>query len=131
MPGFSTYLEGALLGWLKGTALPPAPAAVWLGLWNGDPGDGGSGGAEVTTAIRPGGRVAVPFGAVSAGAMSNGGAIDFGPAAGPATVSHFALFDAGSGGNLLMSGPLGGGAQAVAAGNGVGVAAGALSVTVG
>ena len=63
--------------------------------------------------------------------MSNAAAIDFGTAAGAATVSHFALFDGASGGTLLMSGVLSGGAQGVAAGNQVGVPAGALTVTVG
>lgn len=131
MAGFSAYLENGLLGWLKGTGLPAAPATVWLALWNGDPGDGGAGGSEVTATIRPAGRVAVPFGAIAAGAMGNAAAIDFGAAAGAASVSHFALFDSAAGGNLLLTGPLGGGVQAVAAGNGVAVPAGALAVTVG
>ncbi len=131
MAGFGSGLEAGILGWLKGTALGPAPAALWLALFNGDPTDAGTGGGEVTATIRPAGRVAAGFGSIGGGAMSNAAAIDFGTAAGTATVSHFALFDGSSGGILLLSGALSGGAQAVAAGNQVGVAAGALTVTVG
>jgi hypothetical protein len=45
-------------------------------------------------------------------------------------VSHAAVFDAASAGNLLVSGPIAGGGQTINAGNPVKFAAGALSLTV-
>jgi len=123
----SDYLETALCNWIKGTNMPTAPAAVYVALFNGDPTDTGAGGTEVTTTIRAAGRVAVIFGAISnGGTMSNGAIVDFGNAAGAATVTHFAIFDAASAGHLLGSGALTSGSQAISAATPVSFAAGAL-----
>lgn len=128
MAGLSSWVEGALIAWLKGAAMPAAPAALWVALWDGDPGDAAGTGQEVTATIRPAGRVAAALGAPSGGAVANGAAVDFGTAAGAASASHVALFDAATGGNLLASGPVQGGAQAIAAGVGVTLPAGALGI---
>lgn len=130
MSAFSDYMEDKILNWLKGTAFGAAPGAVYVGLFNGSPTDAGGGGAEVTTTIRTAGRVAVTFGALSGGAMSNSAVVDFGAAAGDATVSHFGLFDAAAGGNLLMHGALTAGSQAVSAGTNVVWPIGDLDVSV-
>lgn len=128
MAGFSNYLESMILNWLKGTAFGTAPSAVYVGLFSNDPTDAGSG-TEVTTTIRAAGRVAVTFGTVGDGTMSNSAAVDFGAAAGAATVSHFAIFDAVSAGNILASGSLAA-SQTVSAGTEVTFASGAITVTV-
>jgi hypothetical protein len=106
MSGKSNYLENLILNWIKGSAFASAPSGVYVGLFNGDPTDAGSGGTEVTTTD-----------------------VDFGNAAGDATISHFALFDAASAGNMLYSGPLTGGTQSVSSGTGVKFNSGSLTVS--
>lgn len=123
----SDYLETALCNWVKGTTMPAAPAAVFVALFNGDPTDAGSGGTEVTTTIRVAGRVAVTFGSISGGGtMSNSAIVNFGNADAGATVTHFAVYDAASAGNLLGSAALSGGSQVISTGNPVAFAIGAL-----
>lgn len=125
----TNYTENAIMNWFRGTAMPTAPATVWVALFNGDPGEAGSGGTEVTTTIRVAGRVAVPFGTITANAIANSGIVDFGSAAGAATVNNFGLFDAATGGNLLCKGALTT-ARSVAIGNSVTFATGTLSLTI-
>jgi hypothetical protein len=126
MSGNSTYLGNAVLNWVKGSAMPTAPSSVYVGLFNGDPTDSGSGGTEVTTTIRPAGRVAVTFGSVSAKSMSNSAIVNFGTAAGATTVTHFGVFDASSAGNMLGSNAVTGGGS-VGGGAAVSFASGALT----
>lgn len=102
----SNYLANEILGWIKGEAMPTAPATVYVALFNGDPTATGSGGTEVTETIRTAGRVAVTWGAVTARAVANSAQIDFGTAAGGATVTHCAIFDAATAGNMLAYTPL-------------------------
>lgn len=128
MAGFSDYVENAVLNWMRGSAMPSAPSAVYIALFSSDPTDAATGGTEVTTTVRTAGRVAATFGASTAGAMSNSAIVDFGAAAGAATVSHFAAFDAATGGNKLFSGALTA-SKSVTAGDPVSFAAGALSLT--
>lgn len=125
----SNYTENAILNWFKGTTFPAAPGNIYVGLFNGDPGEAGSGGSEVTTTIRAAGRPSVTFGAISGGAISNSGIVDFGAAAGGASATHFALFDAASAGNLLASAALDN-IRTVATGNAVTFEAGALDLIV-
>ena len=129
MAGMSIYLENQLLGWIKGANFAAAPAATYVALFNGDPTDAGSSGTDVTTTIRPAGRVAATFGAITGQAISNAGAISFGSATAGTNVTHFAIYDAGSGGNMLASAALSGGPQAIATGIIVSFASGALSLS--
>ena len=123
----SDYLETALCNWIKGTAMPAPPAGLYVALFNGDPTDTGAAAIEVTTTIRAVGRAVVTFGAISGGGtMSNSAIVNFGNAAGGATVSHFGIYNFASAGNLLGSGSIGGGPQAITAGTAVSFAAGAL-----
>lgn len=124
----SDYLETALCSWIKGTTMPAAPATVYVGLFNGDPTDAGTGGTEVTTTIHTAGRVAVTFGTISGGGlMANSAIVDFGSAAAGATITHFGVFDASSAGHLLGSSALAGGSQVISSGTPVAFAIGALS----
>jgi hypothetical protein len=66
----------------------------------------------------------------SGGVLTSNADADFGAAAGAATVSHFGIYDAASAGNLLMYGPITGGAQSIGAGTNVKFASGALILTV-
>ena len=127
MSGNSTYFGALVEGWVKGTQMPTPPAAVYVALFNGDPTDAGTGGTEVTTTIRTSGRVAETFGAISGKTMANNAVVNFGAAAGTAAITHFAVFDAVSGGNMLGSNALTSGAGTVGAGTTVSFAAGALT----
>lgn len=129
MVGFSDYLEASVMAWVNGATMPAAPATRYVALFNGDPTDAGSGGTEVTTTVRAAGRVAATF-SRSGGVLTSNADADFGAAAGAATISHFGIFDAATAGNLLMYGPLTGGAQSVGAGTNVKFASGALVLSV-
>lgn len=129
MAGFSDYLEGAVMAWLNGTAMPTVPTTRYVALFNGDPTDTGTGGTEVTTTIRTAGRLAGTFTRV-VGVLTSSADVDFGAAAGAATISYFAIFDASTGGNMLMAGPITGGAVSVGAGTNVKFASGGLVLSV-
>jgi len=107
MGSFSDHWENEILDHVfgKGTYTPPT---IYVGLSTADPGDDGAGLAEpsgngyarVTTA-------GTDWNAASGGALDNATAIEFADATGDwGTVTHFALFDAASGGNLLAHGAL-------------------------
>ena len=130
MSAFSDYSEAWICNWIRGTAAPSAPAAVYVALFNGDPTDTGTGGTEVTSTIRTAGRVAATFGAPTNGVISNSSIVSFGAAAGTANVTHFALFDAATAGNEIVSGALSSGSGSVSAGSTVSFAVGALSIAV-
>jgi hypothetical protein len=104
---FSDYLENKVLDHVTGKASYTAPTA-FVGLSTADPLDDGSGLAE------PSGNgyarvetAAGDWNSASGGSIDNADAITFPAASGSwGTVTHVALFDASSGGNLLMSGAL-------------------------
>jgi len=100
MAGLSTYFSSAILNWIRSTSMPSDPAAVYIGLHSANPTDTGATG-EVTTTIRPAGRVAVTFAAPSSKAIASDADVDFGNADAGATVTHFSLWDASSSGNCL------------------------------
>jgi hypothetical protein len=103
----------------------------YIGLYSALPTDAG-GGTEVTTTIRVAGRVASTFAAAAGttGVIANASIVDFGAAAGGATVVGFGIFDAATAGNLLAYSPLDGGSATIAAGNLVSFAVGALTATI-
>lgn len=101
---FTTYTKNAILNHIYRNTALAAPAVVYASLWNGDP---ESGGTEVTTTIRVAGRVAITFGAPSAGVILNSAIVNFGNAAAGATVTYMGISDASSGGNLLNKATLG------------------------
>lgn len=104
MAALGNYLENLKIAWLGGSNFPAAPTS-YVRLWNGNPGEDGSGGTEVTTLIRPAGGVVVSLALAAGRATSNDVAVDFGSAANPATVTHWAIMDTATGaGNLLIYG---------------------------
>ena len=100
MSGLSNYLENKLLDHaLRNTSYTPV-ATVYLALYVGSPTDAGTGGAEVAAT-----RQAITFGAASSGTVSNSSSISF--TSMPAvTVTHIAVYDHLSAGNLLIHGAL-------------------------
>lgn len=99
----SSYSTQRFTDWLVGNASMPAAGTRFLALFNGDPEGAGT---EVTTTIRPAGRVAITSdmsAADSNGESTNSSEIDFGSADAGATVTHLAIYDAVSSGNRLVS----------------------------
>lgn len=104
---FSDYLEVALLDHvLRNTALT-SPTTVYVALFTVAPTDAG-GGTEVATGSYA--RTAATFGAASSGSpssISNSADVDFPTAtANWGTIVAAAIFDAASGGNMLLWGDL-------------------------
>jgi hypothetical protein len=104
MAALSNYLENALINaTLRNTAYS-SPATVYVGLFTSDPTDAGSG-TEVSGGSYA--RKAMTFGSPSNGASTNSGAVEFDQATGNwGTITHFAIFDALTSGNMLYHGAL-------------------------
>lgn len=108
MTAFSDYFEGLIVDFVAGDE-PPAAATPYLGLFANSPTDANTG-TEITTVLRAGGRVAITFGAKQADGSrtvrKNSAEVNFGNAAASGNVTHVGIFDAQSGGNLLMWGAM-------------------------
>lgn len=85
----SVYLGDAILNWIKSSAFPSDPAAVYVSLWNGDP---DAAGTQVTGTVNLTTQ-AVTFGSISSRAMSNSGDLSFGTASGSASVTYVVIAD--------------------------------------
>lgn len=128
----SKYMGNIICLWLAGTNMPSAPASVYAALYNGDP---KASGTEVTTTVNAAGRVAVDWDSIAADGsdnlITNEADVDFGNSAGDATVSHVALVDAATAGNILCSKVVTGGPLSITTGSAVKFLAGDLTFTVG
>jgi hypothetical protein len=107
MGSFADHWENEILDHLfgKGSYTPPT---IHVGLSTADPGDSGTGLSEpsgdgyarVSTA-------AADWNSASGGSLDNANVIEFPQATGSwGTITHFALFDASTGGNMLAHGSL-------------------------
>jgi hypothetical protein len=126
MSAMSDYLENEILDHILGTGAYTMPTTVYVGLSTGSFNDDNSG-----TELSGSGyaRQTIAFNAASNGTADNSGAVDFPAATGSwGTVSHFGLFDASTGGNLLIHGALTA-SKAVATGDILRVAAGDMDIT--
>lgn len=103
----SRYFQTEWLEWFQGINVPAAPANVYLGLFSSDPTDLNTG-TEVSSVITGGVRPEITFAApVSASAnglsISNDDALIYtSGSAGNANVTHGAIFDADTAGNMLQ-----------------------------
>ena len=110
MSALSAYLENKIADHLLGAVTFTAPTTAYLALFTSAPSESG-GGTEVSGGSYA--RVAITNNATNwpaavAGVKSNGVAIVFPTAtAGWGDVTHWGLFDAATGGNLLFFGALG------------------------
>lgn len=112
----SDYLEGALQDHTFGIASYTAPATLYIALSTADPTDAGSGLAEPSGGAYA--RASVTNNGTnwtrSAGQISNANVISYAQAtAGWGDISHFAIFDALTGGNMLYYGAITGGAVTI------------------
>lgn len=106
----SQFLQGEIMDWVKGGAMPAAPTSLQIGLLTSAPAHDGSGISEPNN-LNGYSRQPVSFGAttVSAGVSSitTANSVVFGPVTGTAwgTVTHAAVFNADTG-DMLFYGPL-------------------------
>ena len=126
MSAMSNYLETKVLDYVLREQADWAPTAVYLALHTADPTDAGSG-AECSGGSYA--RQAITFNAAHAtnGTIDNSSAEEFTnmPAC---TVSHIGIWDASTSGNLLFYGAVTA-SKAVASGDTISLAAGALVIT--
>lgn len=108
MGSFANYWENEILDHLfsKGSYTPPT---IYVGLSIADPTDDASGLAEPSgNAYARVATVGADWNSASGGIIDNANDISFPQASGNwGTLTHFALFDAASGGNMLAHGSLG------------------------
>jgi hypothetical protein len=116
MGSFSDYWENEVLDHLfgKGNYTPPT---VYVGLSTADPLDSGAGLSEpVGNGYARVQTTESDWNVAAGGLLDNANIITFSAASGEwGTITHFALFDSGSGGHLLAHGAL---AQAKVVGSG-------------
>ncbi len=100
MAGKSDYLENKILEHVLKNTSYTSPTTVYAALYTAAPSDSG-GGTEVSGSGYA--RTAITFGAAASGAIANSAAVEFPVASGGnwGTITHFGIFDASSGGNLL------------------------------
>ena len=126
MSAMSDYLENAFLNHFTGTTSTTMPAAVYLGLSTASMNDDNSG-----TELSGSGyaREAITFAAAASASISNNASVEFNSATGSwGTVSHWAIYDASTGGNQLFHGSFATG-KTIATGDILKVASGALTIT--
>lgn len=126
MSAMSDYLELKVLDHVLGTTAYTMPTGVYLGLSTATFADDNSG-----TELSGNGysRQSVTFSTAASGTTSNSAAVEFAAATGSwGTVSHFGLFDASTGGNLLIHGAFNT-QKSVATGDILKIAVGDLDIT--
>lgn len=118
--GKTDYLENALLNHVLRNTPYTSPTTVYVGLLSAAPSDSTpgtefSGNAYARKAVTFGAPGAVGTG--SAGTVSNSAEVQFDTATpnGWGTATHFGIYDAASGGNLLRWAALTGGPKTIAA----------------
>jgi hypothetical protein len=100
MAGFSNYLETEILDHVFGGNAYTAPATLYLALHTADPAEDGSG-TEVSTSGTAYARQTVAF-TVSGDTATTSAAVEYSTAtANFGTVSHVAVWDASTAGNML------------------------------
>ena len=129
MGSFADYWENEILDHIfgKGSYTPPT---IYVGLSTADPTDDGSGLAEPTgNAYARVSTLAADWNVASGSALDNANDITFPEATGSwGTITHFALFDAATGGNMLAHGALSA-SKAIGSGDTAKFAAGDLDVS--
>lgn len=127
MGTLSNYSEGVLLNHVFNGVVYSRPATVYVGLSSADPLDDASGLAEPAGGAYA--RTAITFGAPSSRRVTQTGTVTFpqANASWGADLTHWALFDAATNGNMLAHGQLSAPKQVVA-GNTPSISAGEVYV---
>lgn len=112
---FSQYLADKILIWIKGTTFPTALSTVYISLHSSDPGTAGTNGDVQLTVTGSADRTSVTTSTFSSVGSAPGGGFQVtnnnpvqitASATGGATITHFGVWDAVTGGNFLASGSL-------------------------
>ncbi len=122
----SNYLENKILDHVLGSSALAQPSALYVALSTGSFNDDASG-----TELSGSGysRKLVTFGTASSGSISNNSAVEFDTATGDqGTISHFGIFDASSGGNLLYHGAFSS-SKVISTGDVLKISSGSLTVS--
>jgi hypothetical protein len=111
MSAMSNFLEKKLLDHTLGLAAWTMPTTVFVALFTGDPGETGSLAAEVSVTstgyARQDGTTAMGATNATTGISLNEDVITFGPASADwGVITHMAICDAPTGGNVLLFGAL-------------------------
>lgn len=123
---FSDYLENKILDHVLKNTSYTSPTTVYCAAYTSDPGETNTG-TEVSGNAYA--RVAITFGSASSGSSTNSADIVFPTASGSwGTITHFAIFDQLTTGNMLVYGALTG-SVAVASGQRLRFDATTLSVS--
>ncbi len=126
MAEMSNYLENAVINAVLRNTSYTSPAAVYVGLYTSDPGEGNTG-TEVSGGSYA--RTAVTFGAPSNGVTTNSASVVFPTATGSwGTIGWIGILDAATSGNLLYHTALDE-AKTVGTGDIFTISSGNLSVT--
>ena len=122
----SNYLENKVLDHVLGSSALAQPSALYVALSTGSFNDDASG-----TELSGNGyaRKVVTFGTASSGSISSNSNVEFDTATGDqGTISHFGIFDASSGGNLLYHGAFSA-SKVISTGDVLKIASGSLTVS--
>ena len=122
----SNYLENKILDHVLGSSALAQPSALYVALSTGSFNDDASG-----TELSGSGysRKLVTFGTASSGSISNNSAVEFDTATGDqGPISHFGIFDASSGGNLLYHGAFSS-SKVISTGDVLKISSGSLTVS--
>lgn len=104
MASMTDYLENKVLDHILATAAYTAPTTSYLGLFTAAPSDAG-GGTELSGDGYA--RQDVTWGAASGGVAANTSTHTFTASGGDwGTITHWAIFDASTSGNMLLHGAL-------------------------
>ncbi len=129
MSSFGDYWENEILDHVfgKGSYTPPT---IYVALSTAEPGDDGSALSEPSgNGYARQSTSASDWNAAAGGALDNANEITFAEATGDwGTMTHFALMDAASGGNLLAHGALSA-SKSIGSGDTANIAAGDLDVS--
>ena len=140
MSKFSDYLEEKIIETTLRGAVMPAPSSIYIALFTSDPTDANTTTNEVTVGAWPayvrqdaaaGAAIATGWAPASNGVSSNAKVITFPANNGSAaiTITHLAIYDAQSSGNMLYHAPLVS-AKTLQVGDVLSFGIGALTVTV-
>lgn len=127
MSAASNYLENEFLDHALGTGAWTMPTTVYLALSTANPTDAGSGLAEPAASEYA--RQSITFGAAASGTVSNTSTHEYDDAdEALGTITHWAIMDALTGGNMLFHGAWAT-SRTIGAGEKLTVAAGAIDIS--
>jgi len=128
----SPWFGNKIVRWINGVAMPTAPTALYLAIFNGNPKTSGAEVGDDINSADP--RQLITFNTVASGVahlLTSNIAVDWGLSENAATFTHIALFDADTAGNMIASRQANGAPISVLANSSVKFNSGAVTFNVG